>query len=120
MPLPALLASIAGTSMLSNAFGTAKTIAIEAAKWVAFKGLVYLVLFTVIPVLLYNIATRLIFDFMDYGLDYIATSGFDQSGLIIQFTGIGGWIVQTIQLPQCVSIFMSAIAVRFVLNFLKM
>ena len=120
MPLPAVIAAVVGTDILSRAFGTAKQIAIETAKWIAFKGLVYLIVFTVVPVLLYNILTGLMFDLLDYGLNYIAGSGFDQSNLVIQFTGIAGWIATQISLPQCLSIFMSAVAVRFVLNAIRL
>ena len=92
------------------------TAAIAAIKFVAWKTFIIGVLYIGIPILIYNILVGLIFDFLDYGMDYIASAEFNN--VIIQFSGMGGWMAQTIMLPQAFSIFMSFLAIRFIMRFI--
>lgn len=119
----ALLGNIlAGIVAWFGTFSASKAadVAVEVAKWIAFKGLVYLVLFTVVPVLLYNIFQDFIFDAITWGLQYIGASGFSGAGLTIQLTGFAGYIATVIGLPSMFSMFMTAIAIRFVLHLVRL
>ena len=100
--------------------GAVVNIMIAVARWVATKALVYLLIFTVIPVVFYNILQDFVFDAIQWGLNYIGASGFAADGLVVQLSGIAGYIAVNLGLPSMFSMIMSAVAIKFVLGFVRM
>jgi len=105
-------------SAIGNFLSTyAKQITIMAAVWVAYKTFTIFLVYVVLPIVLYNILLDLVVDFISYALTFM-----DQQALLndltIQFTNMGGWLAQQIQLPQAFSIFMSFLAIKFITRFI--
>ena len=92
------------------------TAAVAAIKFIAMKTFIIGVFYIGIPILLYNILVSLIFDFIDFGMNYIADANMDS--VVIQLTGMGGWMAQQIMLPQAFSIFISFLSIRFIMRFI--
>jgi len=95
-------------------------ITLEGLKVAAFKLFMGTIIFTVLPVILYNVVIDLVVDFMGWALDYIGASGFAGDGLLIQLTGMGGWLANVLGLPSMFAMLMSAVAIRFVLNIVRL
>jgi len=97
--------------------GIAKLLTSGVAKFIALKLLLYSLFTLILPVILYNVFTKILEEYMDYISDKISSEGL--SGHMIELTGFGGWIATEIQLPLCLSMFLSAIMLRFVLNMIR-
>jgi hypothetical protein len=85
-------------------------------RFVATKALVYTLLTITFPVVIKNLLCWLV-----YALNQIVSSSIS-SGSVTSFThqltGLAGWLGEQLLLPTCVSVLLSAIAIRFVLNFI--
>lgn len=92
-------------------------VTIEGAKFVAYRAFILFLLAVVFPVLVYNIVTYIIVSLLDVG---IALSVDNTPGslvaLSLSFTGLAGWLAQNLYLPQCVSVYMSAVSVRYIMH----
>lgn len=85
------------------------------------KFILKIILFTVVPILLYNIFSDYIVEMMDWAVTYIQSQGVLQgSGLTIELTGFAGWIAQQIGIASSLAMYMTAIAVRFALNVMRL
>lgn len=116
MALPVILVPIA-TSFLAwiGAF-LAKVFTVETLRFLAWRAFILFIVFVCLPVVLYNVGVDLIFALIAQAMDYTGTLGFSE--LTIQLTGIAGYIANEINLPQCFSIYMTAIATRFAMGFI--
>jgi hypothetical protein len=90
--------------------------AVEGLKYMAWRGFLYFIVFMALPVVIYNVASDLIFDLMAYAVGAVGDAGL--SPVIVQITGLGGWIGQQINLESSMAIIMSAVATRFALSFI--
>jgi hypothetical protein len=108
-PLAGIVALIGG--------GLAKLLTVETLKFVAFRALIIGSLTLVLPVVLYNVFTRILQETMDICSANIASGGI--TGGMVELTGMAGWIAQQINLSGCFSIFLSAVALRFTLSFIR-
>jgi len=109
----ALLGSLAGG--LVTAIG--RLLSVETIKFIAWRALVMFLVFIALPVVLYNVFIGMLFDFMDYVMTFISGQGL--SSHTINFTGIGAHIVSQIQLVQAFSVYMSFVAIRFLMCFIS-
>lgn len=91
-------------------------ISVESLKFIAFRSLLMFALFIALPVILYNVFTDIIFDFLDYGFLFITGQGI--SPISIDFMGMGAYIASKIQLVQCFSVYMSFVGIRFIMRFI--
>lgn len=112
MPLIAALGSLLAPLL----GGIAKTISIETVKWLAYRAFTLFIVFVAIPIVLYNVLTGMLFDFMDYAMTYVSGSGV--SAFTLQLTGMGAYIASKIQLVQAFSTYMSFVAIRFIMRFI--
>ena len=106
--MPAIVAVIGG--MIAKLFGA------SALKFLATKALLLTITTLVLPVILFNVFVKIQESIMTYALSQVSGSGV--SSATIQIAGVGAWIGQEIQLPLCMSMVMTAVATRFVLNML--
>jgi hypothetical protein len=115
MALPLVIGSVA-TSML-GAFGgwIAKLLSIETIKFLAWRAFILFIVFVCLPLVLYNVGVDLMFDLMEVGMGY--AGDLNQQSLTIQLTGMAGWMATQLNLPQCFSMYMSAVSVRFAMGF---
>jgi hypothetical protein len=115
MALPALLIPL--FSGLAGSIGgvVAKTLSVETIKFLAMRALIMFTVFVALPVVMYNVGVDLIFSLIEAGMDYAGT--LDADSLTIQLTGMAGWIAEQIRLPECMSIYMTAISTKFAMGF---
>lgn len=92
----------------------AKFLTIDMAKFLATKALLYSLFTLVLPVVLYNVFTTILSEVMQYINDTVAASG--MSSTIFELTGFAGWIAETMNLSGSLSIFFSAVALRYTLS----
>ena len=85
-------------------------------KFVALKVLTYTLLVTTFPIVIKNLLCWLVDQ-----LQAIVQSSIDPGSVqsfSAQLTGLAGWLGDQLLLPTCVSVLLSACAIRFVLNFI--
>lgn len=95
---------------------------VETGKMIAKKAMWLFLICVVWPVVMYNVSMEIIFDLMDAVLtianSHLAEYGTSAAPLTLQFTSLGGWIAEQIFLPQCISIFLAALGIKFIFAFL--
>jgi hypothetical protein len=96
---------------------TEKLLNYDFLKLTAVKTLLIGVVTVILPIVLYNTAIKLTFAFANWSLGYIATSG--MSPVVVQISGFGAWCGTRLNLADCLSIILAAVAVRFVLNIVR-
>lgn len=105
--MPAILAAILG---FCGRFFTDRLV-----QYLAFKALILGIMLVILPLVINNF----LFWFMNllYGkmLAAMSTGGAMPSS-IIQFTGVSGYIATQLQLPLCLSIILSAVSIRAIMN----
>lgn len=112
MPVPIVGGVIA---IISGA--VARILAIETLKFIATRALIIGAFTLILPVVLYNVFTTIMQETMNLVSTEIQTSGV--TGAMVQLTGMAGWIGTQINLAGCFSIFLSAVALRFTLSFIR-
>jgi hypothetical protein len=113
--MPALMA------LLGNLFGgiigsIGKFLSVETLKFLAWRALIMFIVFIALPVVLYNVLSGLMFDFIEYAMSYVTEQNFQSP--VVQLTGLAGYIASQIQLVQVVSLALSFVAIRFVMRFI--
>ncbi len=86
--------------------------------FLAMKALMIALIITVLPIILKNTFTWLIET--THNAMAQAVSGYQLSAQIIQISGVGAYLAQQFQLPTCLSIIVTALAIRLVLNFIPL
>ena len=84
-------------------------------RFLAQKALLYMLLVAIFPVVIKNLVCWLVDQVAAVVASVTSSSGVDS--LAVQLTGLGGWLGDALLLPTCISILLSAICIRFVLNF---
>lgn len=106
--MPAIVAAILG------ALG--RQLLDKLSYFVAMKALMIALMVTVLPLILKNTFTWLIET--THNAMAQAVSGYQLESQIIQLSGVGAYLAQQLQLPTCLSIIVTALAIRLVLNFI--
>ena len=84
--------------------------------FLAVKVLLLALMVTVLPVVLNNLFYSLIeksMNFMD------SQTGYFESPLVYQASGLMGYLVDSLYLPECLSMLLSALSVRFMLKVMR-
>ena len=92
----------------------ARLFTVEVAKFLAYKVLLTFLVFTGL-VIVYQLIVSLSLDWVSSIIQ--STSAISQS-VVLQVAGLGGWILQTMQIDQSLSLILSALSVRVVLRML--
>lgn len=85
-------------------------------RFVAMKALVYTLLVITFPIVIKNLLVWLVDAFQQIVQGSVDTGSVHS--FAYQLTGLAGWLGDQLLLPTCVSVLLSAIAIRFVLNFI--
>jgi len=111
MPIPIIgvIAALAGVA--------GKLLATESIKFIATRALLYTLFTLVLPVILYNVFAKILQETLTYAMNQAGSASFE--GSVVHLTGIAAWIADNIYLSQAMSIFLSAVALRFVLSMIK-
>ena len=83
--------------------------------FVAMKALMIALVVTVLPVIIKNSMTWLIET--THNAMAQAVSGYSLEAQIIQLSGVLAYLASVFQLPSCMSIIVTALAIRLILNF---
>lgn len=92
----------------------ARLITVETAKLIALKAMLLVLAIVVLPLVVENFLVYLIsgaYGVMDAN---VASSGL--APVILQITGMGGWIAEQLRLPESFAVIISGITVRFGIN----
>lgn len=91
------------------------------SRWVlgflAVKVLLISLVVVVLPIVLNNVIYKL----LSISLDFINanSSSLVEPSMMLQVSGMLGYLVVNLSIPQCISILLSAVAVRFTLRALR-
>ncbi len=104
-------------STLLSWFGSlgAKFLTDSLLKFAAYKLLVFTLLTVTFPIIIKNLLTWL-FGVLTSAVGTIDMG--DMSSVVIQFTGFSAYLAQQLHLVDCISILLTALAIRFALNFI--
>lgn len=97
-------------------------VTIEGLKFTAQKVFWMFMIMIVFPLILYNIGVTLITNLIAVGIHFTELYAGDPEGvpLILNLTGMGGWIAEKIMIPQALSTYLSAVGARFILSFIPL
>lgn len=87
-----------------------------ALKFIAYKTLLVTLLTVTLPVIVKNLMTWLFQTLVDAATANIHTDGLNST--VLHFTGIAGYLASHLLLADCLSILITAIVIRFTLNFI--
>lgn len=85
--------------------------------YAAKKTIMFVLFYFVLPLILYNVVTRLMSDVAQLGFDYLSASGI--SGQTINIVGMGGWMAVNLMIVESIAILLTAVSTRFVLKLMK-
>lgn len=115
--MAALWAVVSG--WLAQLFGV--NVALEVIKWIAFRGLMLTLFVTIMPIIFHNLliwGLRFGGSIMTRYMDLVGMpEGFEHQ--LLTLTGLGGYLANCFQIPQCISILMTALTARMLLNTLS-
>lgn len=97
--------------------GVGKLLSVEFAKLVIQKALLYSLFVTVLPVVLYKLFQKIYGGIFDWAINYMSSAGISSS--TIEITGMAGWIGIQLNLSSALAIIMSAVALRWTLNVMR-
>ena len=86
--------------------------------FLAMKALLISLMVLVLPIILKNAITWMIEIF--HNTMASAVQGYSLEAQIIELSGIGAYLAQQMQLPLCLSIILTALSIRLVLNFIPL
>jgi len=106
--------------VITGFFGRLFTInlATDVIKWVAFRALMLTLFVTVMPIIFHN----LVIWSMRFGgsilMRYMSLMGADPQfeAVVLNVSGLGGYLANCLQIPQCFAIIMTALTARLALN----
>jgi len=92
--------------------------AADLAKWVAYRAFIIGAIGTLVPIAIFMGWTEICKFIFDASNTQAGTTGM-WTGSIVQYTGLGAWFATQLKMPECMSVLLSAYAVRFALSFLR-
>jgi len=84
------------------------------ARFAAWKTIIWVIVVSVFPVILYNVFSRLISDYIQIIQTY--SQGAVGNPYVIQLTGLAAWLSVQLRLAEAFSVLVSAIMFRFALK----
>ena len=118
IPLIGLAGGLAAWFSALFAAETARKIAIETAKYFLTKALLIFLVCVVLPYVLFNVAVELIDVFLTAAMDYVSQN--QVQGVVLQMTGVGGWFANQIKIPECFSMAITLLSVKFALRITRL
>lgn len=83
----------------------------SVAKFLATKAILVFLFVVVLPIILWNVSMEISTAVFDWAFANLPIPPTVQS-----FTGLAGWFLATAQIPQSISVIVSALAGRFVIS----
>lgn len=106
MALP-IIAALGGVAL--------RFLSVGVLQFIALKAFIWTVGVTILPIIIYNVISKILQEMMNYASAHI-TSQVGTQGLLLQFTGMAAWIFDEMNLTVSITLIFSAISLRFMLN----
>lgn len=87
----------------------------SAIRFLAWKTLIIALLTTVLPIVL----NKIIYAFIERAINYCNQSVGSVSAVTVNIVGMGGYLANQLNLPECVSIVLGFVAARFTLRIMR-
>lgn len=94
----------------------AKVLSLEFAKLVIMRALWIGIITITLPVVLYNVYSKIVQEVMNYANAQVSASGLTST--VWDFTSLGAWLALNLQLTAILSIITTAVLVRYILHFI--
>ena len=94
----------------------ARIISSGTIQYIAYRALILTALTIILPSVLYKVFGTILTEMTSYASTQVSGGGLPS--ITLQITGMGGWIGQQINLSASLSVILSAVSLRFVLNLL--
>lgn len=92
----------------------AKLFTFEGLKYLATRAMLLTLFTLVLPVVLYNVYSGIVSELLTWTSSQV--TGSSLTGSVISLTGVGAWLADQLRLPQCLSLLLSALGLRFALS----
>lgn len=89
-----------------------------SAEFLAFRGLYIFLMVTVLPFVIVKLGTGLVGRLYDHASSQLGSGSF--SPIILETTGLLGWLLDCFQVPYCFTVIMSAFAVKYSIKLFKL
>lgn len=91
-----------------------RIVSIETLKFVAYRAMILTALTIILPAVLYKVIGTLFMEMSTFAYSQISEAGVPP--LSLQLTGLAGWMASSMNLEASISVVLSAVSLRFVLN----
>jgi len=91
-----------------------RVVSIETLKFVAYRAMLLTAFTVILPAVLYKVVGSLFMEMSTYAYSQISSAGMPP--LSLQLTGLAGWMATSMNLEASISVVLSAVSLRFVLN----
>jgi len=109
MPLPIVGGLVA---FLGGWF--ARIVGVSALRFIALKVVLWTLCVSVLPIVIYNVFSYMVGEV--FGLIEDMVEGSSIESYVLEFTGLGGWLANTLNLPEAFALILSACIFRMTLN----
>ncbi len=87
---------------------------LNVAQFLAFKIILFALFTVILPIILYNFALEWMLQLLGFALSYV--SGSLPGDTMPNFTGLAGWFMVNLNMPEIVTTIVSALAVRLLIT----
>lgn len=94
------------------AAGLARLLADKVLAWIAFKAVLVCLFTLVVPIILNNV----LYDVIEIMMNFASSQAGNSLNGGMSFTGFMGWLISLFNLPECLSVLVSALVLRVSLS----
>lgn len=87
-------------------------LASSVARFTAMKIIISVLVLTALPIILNNVIYKII----EILLQIINQNTGSMTSAVAQFSGLSGWMLSNLSIPEGISIFLSAVAIKYTLG----
>lgn len=89
-------------------------LASSVAKWLAWKTVVAFLVTTVLGIVLYNVVSEILGELLDWVSTQISAVSYEGiEGAALEFTGLGAWFADRLQIPEQVGVMVSFVSMKW-------
>lgn len=97
--------------------GILKIVGIELGLTFLIRSLILSAILVVIPVMLYNVITRIMQETINVSSTYLG--GIGAPTWTLEFVGLGAWLIIKFRVIECLTLMFSALTIRFSFGMLR-
>lgn len=84
---------------------------LSVARWLAFKAVAYALIVVILPIILWNLGV----DWVETLINWVIQS-LPQDSFVADISGLAGWFLIQLSMPQVVQVLVSALAARLLIR----